>query len=72
MSNTDIFWVAALDGDLSGADRRRSRAAAELDAAWLRAHPARRDRVISRLGGEVRVTRIMKSEWTDEWIEVRS
>lgn len=72
MDKTDsIFWIAALDGDLSGGDRRKTRSAAERDATWLRAHPARRDRFAFGLGGDVSVIRVMENEWTGEWIEVR-
>jgi len=63
------YWAAVLDGDIAGADKRATRAAAERDAAWLRAHPARRDRV--RMGrGRVEVLRVCEDEWTGEWVTV--
>lgn len=61
------LWAAVLDGDIAGADKRPSKAQAEQDAAWLRQHPAQRDRVRFGHGGHVEVIQVQVNEWTGEW-----
>ena len=63
-----IGWAAILDGDIAGADLRATRAAARADAAWLRRHPACRDRVRYGHGGSVRVVRVERCECTGKLI----
>lgn len=65
-----MIWAAVLDGDVDGADKRGARAAADADAAWLRRHPATRDRALHGHGGNVRVSRVAECEWTGEWLEI--
>jgi hypothetical protein len=65
-------WAAVLDGDIEGATLHSTRAAAEAEAAWIRNHPACRDRVAFGLGGVVRVVRVTECEWTGEMFEVAS
>lgn len=67
---SQTWWAAVLDGDTAGADLRATQAEAEADAAWLRNHPARRDRVLHGHGGAVRVVRLVECEWTGEMVEV--
>jgi hypothetical protein len=62
------LWAAVLDGDVEGADKRRTPAEAEADAAWLRGHPATHDRALFGHGGDVRVSQVAECEWTGEWI----
>lgn len=61
------MWGAVLDGDLEGADLRSTRREARADAAWLRKHPARLDRLRNG-GGVVQVLKIARSEWTGELV----
>ena len=63
------LWAAVLDGDIAGADLRTSREAAERDAAWLRNHPATRDRAAFGRGGNVRVIPVIEDEWAGEMVE---
>jgi hypothetical protein len=64
-----IGWAAILDGDIAGADLRATRAAARADAAWLRRHPACRDRARFGHGGSVRVVRVERCAYTGKLIE---
>jgi hypothetical protein len=69
--HTGTYWVAALDGDIAGADKRKTKSEAEKDAAWLRRHPATRDRQLFGHGGDVRVVLVEESEWLeDEWVKL--
>lgn len=67
-----VYWAAVLDGDLEGADCRRTKAAADADARWLRNHPATHDRRQYGHGGVVQVLQIWECEWTGEMVEWRS
>jgi hypothetical protein len=64
-----VKYAAVLDGHLESADVRATLAEAEADARWLRAHPARRDRVAFGHGGRVQIVRVVQDEWTGETIE---
>ena len=62
-------YAVVLDGDLGGAEHCASRARAERYAAWLRHHPACRDRVQHGHGGVVRIVpaeTLVVCEWTGE------